>query len=95
VAIVSHIVPGLAGLALLYATSPARRRSAGHLAPAQPARFAAAATVLFGVITVALTALGAAGAVPLQGPLSVGCLALAVGYAIRLNALRRREHQTG
>jgi hypothetical protein len=95
VAIVSHIVPGLAGLALLYATRPARRRSPGHLAPAQPARFAAAATLLFGVTTVALMALGVAGAVPLQGPLSVGCLVLAVGYAIRLNALRRREGEMG
>jgi hypothetical protein len=94
VAIVSHIVPGLAGLALLYATRLARRRSAGHLAPAQPARFAAAATALFGVTTVALAAFGVAGAFPLVWP-TVACLVLAVAYAIRLNALRRREHQTG
>ena len=92
--LVSHFLPGLVGLALLYGSRLARRRRARSGAPARvarPTRFAAGAVLLFGAAGLVLVGFGAAGAIPLIAPTTVACLALAAGYAIRLGTLRRQR----
>lgn len=88
--IISHVAPGLIGLALLYAGRQARRRWGG-LGPASPVRSAAGAALLYASIAVTLTAFGAAGAIPLIPTIVFACGALALGYAIRLGTLNRRR----
>jgi hypothetical protein len=91
-AIISHTVPGLIGLALLYTSRRARRRWPG-LAPARtasPVCAAAGTALLYALIAVALTAFGAAGAIPLIGTIIFTCGGLVLGHAIRLRTLRRR-----
>ncbi len=93
VVLLSHLIPGLVGLALIYGSRLARHRarSGAPAKVAHPARFAAGATLLFGVASVVLAGFGVAGAMQLSGPMIVACLALATGYAIRLSVLRRQR----
>jgi hypothetical protein len=93
VAIISHVVPGLTGLAVLYVSRRARRRWGARITPARaasPVRFAAGAALLYAFIAVALTAFGVAGAIPLIWMIIFACGVLALGFAIRLGTLSRR-----
>jgi hypothetical protein len=91
--LVSHLLPGLVGLALLYGSRVARRRAqrGAPIRVAPPARFAAGAVLLFGVASLVLVGFGVAGTIPLIAPTTVACLALAAGYAVRLGTLRRQR----
>jgi hypothetical protein len=93
VAIISHVAPGLTGLALLYAGRRARRRRGAHITPARaasPARFAAGAALLYAFTAATLTVFGVAGAIPLIWMIILACGVLALGYAIRFGTLSRR-----
>jgi hypothetical protein len=91
--IMARAVPGLIGLALLYAGRRARQRWGGRIGPARavsPVRSAAGAALLYTFIGVALTAFGVAGAIPVISTIIFTCGMLALGYAIRVATLSRR-----
>jgi hypothetical protein len=91
-AVGEHAVAGIVGLLLLAGShlgSRFQRRRGRALATRSASFFPLAAVILFGAAATALAALKASGVVPVGGPPILACLAVAVGYAVRMRMLRR------
>jgi hypothetical protein len=91
-AILQHVAAGVAGLAVLAGCRAVRRfwRGPDHVALAGSGRrFPVAAVTLFGGAAATLVLLRVSGAVPVGLPPILACLALGVGYTVRMRLLRR------
>lgn len=89
-AVGEHAAAGVVGLLLLAGCYLVRRFQRGRVVATRAASFfPLVAVVLFGASAAALVVLKVGGAVPVGGPPILACLALAVGYAVRMRMLRR------